>query len=154
MIFMLIQYVNLLKVRGRCKNSGMEKRCRHEQRERKLQRWKERGWRDSVRLIQAHDSREVLFWLYSGCVHQQQESMASVATGNRLKYASQPPAHARLPKAVVLNIKSSYRVNEWLPRETTARVHRLWYTMRRVESGSYLCQIVVVSCPPIHFALG
>lgn len=57
---------------------------------------KEKGWRDSFRLIQAHNSGEGLFWLYSRCVHQQQESMASVAKGNRLKYASLPPAHARV----------------------------------------------------------
>ncbi|TNN87940.1 hypothetical protein EYF80_001904 [Liparis tanakae] len=31
---------------------------------------------------------------------------------------------AWLPKEAASNIKSSYRANNWLPRETTARVHR------------------------------
>lgn len=61
-----------------------------------MQLSKEREWRDSVRLMQAHDSGEVLFWLYSRCVHRQQDSMVSVAKGNRLKYASLPGAHSQV----------------------------------------------------------
>lgn len=50
------------------------------------------------------------------------------------------PRSMWLPKAMVSNVKSSYRVNDWLPRETTARVHSLWYTIRSIRSaGSYLC---------------
>lgn len=75
------------------KNPALKKgTVRNTERQRTQQRSKERGWSNSVRLIQARDSGEVLFWLHRGrCVYRQ-DAIVSVAQGNRLKFASLPPA--------------------------------------------------------------
>lgn len=97
----------------------------------------ERGWGVSVRLIQALDSQ-----------HWQQDWVLLWVSGRNMLLCLQLFLRStQLPKAMVFNIKSSYRVDDCsLPGS------RLCCTTKRVEAGSYLCPVLGVSCHPILYA--
>lgn len=70
----------------------MEEGC-NQKTESTLLQSKERGRNDCVRLILAHDSREVLLFLSCRCIHRKQDNNVSIVNGNRSNSAFLPLAH-------------------------------------------------------------